>query len=95
MSVPNLDPDAGRPELNTGLVFMALFPMLDDDLIPIPVLRLDALLLADARGAFLLAHAVGMGLRGQQGSGADDRGSDRKAIEYQSHVLILSWGFTG
>src|ERR1700719_1256897 len=94
MSVPDLDADAGRPELDAGLVFVSLFPVLDRD-ISIPILRLDALLLADACRAFLLAHALGLGRRRQQGGGTDERGGDREAIERQSHVLIISWGFIG
>jgi hypothetical protein len=92
-SVPDLHADTGHPDLDAGSVFVPLLPMLDPIPIPIPVPLLDASLPADARRAFLLAHALGLGRRGQQGGGADDRGGDREAIERQSHVLILSGGF--
>jgi hypothetical protein len=91
--VTDLDPDTGHLDLDAGFVIVSFLPMLDPIPIPVPIPFLDAPLLADARRAFLLAHALGLGRRGQQGGSADERGGDREAIEHQSHVLILSGGF--
>jgi hypothetical protein len=77
--------------------FMPFFALLltpfaaafDDDAIPLAFGGLDALFLADARRAFLPAHAIRMGLRGQHRGRGHYAGGKRERIEYHSHVQIL------